>query len=93
MRAQEFLESACNCNCPKCGKRKSDQELAEKASTSLCHSTKTLGYSDHCSCVSQGLRPHSSKGKGHTDGHGNYTKGKKAKGTAYGGSVKDYSGK
>ena len=58
---------------------------------SVCRSPKRLGRSDHASCVSQGLRPHNSKGKGHTDGHGNYLKGKKAKSVRYGGSVKDYS--
>lgn len=92
MRALEFLES-CNCHCPKCGGKKKDVEVDEKASPALCRSTKRLGYSDHCSCVSQGLRPHSSKGKGHTDGNGHYVKGKKAKGVKYGGGVKDYSGK
>lgn len=94
MRASEFTESTCNCGCSKCqarAKARGDVELDEKASQALCRSTKRLGYSDHCSCVSQGLRPHSSKGKGHTDGQGHYTKGKKAKGVAYGGSVKDYS--
>jgi hypothetical protein len=70
-----------------------DEEYAldEKASASLCRSTKRLGRSDYSSCVSQGLRAHSSKGKGHTDGHGNYLKGKKAKSTKYGGDVPDYS--
>jgi hypothetical protein len=47
----------------------------------------------YSSCVSQGLRAHSSKGKGHTDGHGNYLKGKKAKSVQYGGAVKDYDSK
>lgn len=70
-----------------------DIELDEKASAKLCRSTKRLGRSDYSSCVSQGLRAHQSKGKGHTDGHGNYLKGKKAKSTQYGGDVKDYDGK
>lgn len=70
-----------------------DIELDEKASAKLCRSTKRLGRSDQSSCVSQGLRAHQSKGKGHTDGHGNYLKGKKAKSTQYGGDVKDYDGK
>ena len=70
-----------------------DCELDEKTSPKLCRSTKRLGRSDHSSCVSQGLRPHGSAGKGHTDGHGHYLKGKKAKGTKYGGDVPDYSGK
>lgn len=66
-------------------------ELDEKTDPKLCRSTKRLGRSDYSSCVSQGLRAHSSKGKGHTDGHGNYLKGKKAKSTQYGGDVPDYS--
>lgn len=70
-----------------------DFELDEKASVKLCRSTKKLGASDQSSCVSQGLRPHRSKGKGHTDGNGNYIKGKKAKSVQYGGDVKDYDGK
>jgi len=68
-------------------------DLNEKTSPDVCRSPKRLGRSDHSSCVSQGLRPHQSKGKGHTDGHGNYLKGKKAKSVKYGGSVKDYDGK
>jgi hypothetical protein len=68
-----------------------DVELDEKTSPKLCRSTKRLGRSDYSSCVSQGLRAHTSKGKGHTDGHGNYLKGKKAKSTQYGGDVPDYS--
>ena len=67
--------------------------ISEKTDPSVCRSPKRLGRSDHSSCVSQGLRPHNSKGKGHTDGHGNYLKGKKAKSVHYGGSVKDYDGK
>jgi hypothetical protein len=67
--------------------------LPEKASPKLCRSSKKLGSSDQSSCVSQGLRAHQSKGKGHTDGHGNYLKGKKAKSVQYGGPVKDYDGK
>jgi len=75
---------------------RSQEFITEKASVKLCRTTKTLGASDQASCVSQGLRAHHSKGKGHTDGHGNYVKGKK--GTAgtsvkYGGPVKDYDGK
>lgn len=95
MRATEFTESTCNCHCKKCGGQKAteDLDLDERASQSLCRSTKKLGVSDQCSCVSQGLRAHSSKGKGHTDGQGNYVKGKKAKSVRYGGGVKDYSGK
>jgi hypothetical protein len=70
-----------------------DAELDEKAGAALCRSKKKLGSSDHASCVSQGLRAHRSKGQGHTDGHGNYVKGKKAAGEKYGGPVKDYDGK
>lgn len=70
-----------------------DVELDEKTAAALCRSGKRLGRSDYSSCVSQGLRAHTSKGKGHTDGHGNYLKGKKAKSTQYGGDVKDYDGK
>jgi hypothetical protein len=67
-----------------------------KASAKLCRSHKSLGASDQASCVSQGFRAHQSKGKGHTDGHGNYVKGKKGmagKSVQYGGPVKDYDGK
>jgi hypothetical protein len=67
--------------------------LSEKTSPKVCRSPKRLGSSDHSSCVSQGLRPHQSKGKGHTDGHGNYLKGRKAKSVQYGGQVKDYDSK
>lgn len=69
------------------------QELLEKTDPSLCRSPKRLGRSDHSSCVSQGLRPHSSKGKGHTDGKGNYIKGRKIKGSKYGGPLPDQDGK
>jgi hypothetical protein len=98
MRANEFTESTCNCGCSKCLARakargEPDIELDEKATAKLCRSTKKLGNSDQCSCVSQGLRPHASKGKGHTDGHGKYVKGHKAKSVQYGGAVKDYDGK
>jgi hypothetical protein len=62
-----------------------------KASQSLCRSARKLGNSDQSSCVSQGLRAHSSKGKGHTDGKGNYLKGKRRKSVQYGGDVPDYS--
>jgi hypothetical protein len=71
--------------------RASEFTTEHKTDPSVCRSPKRLGRSDHSSCVSQGLRPHNSKGKGHTDGHGNYLKGKKAKSVRYGGSVKDYS--
>ena len=70
--------------------------ITEKASVKLCRSTKSLGVSDQSSCVSQGLRAHQSKGKGHTDGHGHYVKGKKGsagKSVKYGGPVKDYDSK
>lgn len=67
--------------------------ITEKAKPSLCRSSKKLGASDQASCVSQGLRAHTSKGKGHTDGHGHYVKGHRAKGSKYGGPVIDYSGK
>jgi hypothetical protein len=67
--------------------------ISEKTDPKICRSPKRLGRSDHSSCVSQGLRPHQSKGKGHTDGHGNYLKGHKAKSVHYGGAVKDYDGK
>jgi len=62
-----------------------------KASPTLCRSGKKLGNSDQSSCVAQGLRAHSSKGKGHTDGHGSYLKGKRRKSVHYGGDVPDYS--
>lgn len=65
--------------------------LQEKTNVKLCRSPKRLGRSDQSSCVAQGLRPHSSKGKGHTDGNGHYLKGRKAKSVHYGGDVKDYS--
>jgi len=68
-----------------------EQALQEKASAALCRSPKRLGRSDHSSCVAQGLRPHQSKGKGHTDGNGHYLKGHKSKSVHYGGPVKDYS--
>jgi hypothetical protein len=70
-----------------------DIAIDEKTIPKLCRSTKRLGRSDYSSCVAQGLRPHQSKGKGHTDGHGNYLKGKKSKTVRYGGPVNDYSGK
>jgi hypothetical protein len=62
-----------------------------KISAKLCRSGRRLGRSDYSSCVSRGLRAHTSKGRGHTDGHGNYLKGKKAKSVHYGGDVPDYS--
>jgi hypothetical protein len=67
--------------------------IPERTDPAVCRSPKRLGRSDHSSCVSQGLRPHQSKGKGHTDGNGNYLKGRKAKSVHYGGNVKDYDGK
>lgn len=67
--------------------------IQEKASPKLCRSPKRLGRSDYSSCVSQGLRPHQSKGKGHTDGKGNYIKGKKIKGAKYGGPLPDQDSK
>jgi hypothetical protein len=65
--------------------------ITEKTDAKLCRSGRRLGRSDYSSCVSQGLRAHTSKGKGHTDGKGHYLKGKKAKSTKYGGDVPDYS--
>ncbi len=67
--------------------------ITEKTSAALCRSPKRLGRSDHSSCVSQGLRPHNSKGKGHTDGKGNYIKGKKIKAAKYDGPLPDQDGK
>lgn len=75
MRAIEFIEP--------------DMDEA-KASPRLCRSNKPLGQSMQSSCVSQGLRPHKSKGKGHTDGKGHYVKGKRIKGKRYGGPLPDY---
>jgi hypothetical protein len=65
--------------------------ITEKTKPSLCRSGRRLGRSDYSSCVAQGLRAHTSKGKGHTDGKGNYLKGKKRKSVKYGGDVPDYS--
>lgn len=62
-----------------------------KASPKLCRSSRKLGASDEASCKAQGLRARTSKGKGHTDGKGNYLKGKKRKSVKYGGDVPDYS--
>lgn len=73
-------------------KRKQQEQekpVKEKTDPKLCRSKKRLGRSDHSSCVSQGLRPHQSKGKGHTC-NGVYVKGKKIKGTKYGGPCKTY---
>jgi hypothetical protein len=56
-----------------------------------CESPKRKSRSVYSSCVSQGYIAHQSKGKGHTDGQGNYLKGHKAKGKRYGGDVPDYS--
>jgi hypothetical protein len=67
--------------------------ITEKTDPKLCRSSKRLGRSDHSSCVSQGLRAHQSKGKGHTDGQGNYIKGKKIRGKAYGGPLPDQDSK
>jgi hypothetical protein len=68
-------------------------DLDEKTDPDLCRSSKRLGSSDHSSCVSQGLRAHQSKGKGHTDGQGNYIKGKKIRGSKYGGPLPDWDSK
>ncbi len=65
--------------------------IIEKTDPKLCHSGRKLGKSDQSSCVAQGLRAHTSKGKGHTDGKGHYLKGKKRKSAEYGGDVPDYS--
>jgi hypothetical protein len=65
--------------------------ISEKTDAALCRSGRRLGRSDYSSCVAQGLRAHTSKGKGHTDGKGHYLKGKKKKSTQYGGDVPDYS--
>jgi hypothetical protein len=70
-----------------------DQSVSEKTDADLCRSSKRLGSSDHSSCVSQGLRAHQSKGKGHTDGQGSYIKGKKIRGSKYGGPLPDQDGK
>jgi len=70
-----------------------DQSVSEKTDADLCRSSKRLGSSDHSSCVSQGLRAHQSKGKGHTDGQGNYIKGKKIRGSKYGGPLPDQDSK
>lgn len=58
-----------------------------------CDSPKRKSRSMYSSCVSQGFLAHQSKGQGHTDGNGNYVKGKKAKSVHYGGDVKDYDSK
>lgn len=71
----------------------SDNDLEEKTDPKLCRSPKRLGRSDYSSCVSQGLRAHQSKGRGHTDGKGNYIKGKKIKGSKYGGPLPDHDSK
>ena len=65
--------------------------ISEKCDPKVCRSPKRLGRSDHSSCVAQGLRPHQSKGKGHTDGRGHYLKGHKTKSVKYGGTTPDYS--
>ena len=61
-----------------------------KTPAKLCRSGRRLGRRDYSSCVSQGLKAHTSKGKGHTDGKGHYLKGKKAKSRKYGGDVPSY---
>jgi hypothetical protein len=70
-----------------------ESSIEEKTDPKLCRSSKRLGSSDHSSCVSQGLRAHQSKGKGHTDGQGNYIKGKKIRGSKYGGPLPDWDSK
>lgn len=70
--------------------RASEFIFEKPASPKLCRSTKKLGSSDQSSCVSQGLRAHTSKGKGHTDGKGHYIKGKFLKGKAHGGDLPSY---
>ena len=68
--------------------------ITEKTDPKLCRSGRRLGRSDYSSCVSQGLRAHTSKGPAnasHTDGAGRHLKGKKAKSVKYGGNVPDYS--
>ena len=65
-----------------------------KTPAALCRSGRRLGRSDYSSCVSQGLRAHTSKGpadKSHTDGKGHHLKGRKVKGRKYGGDAPDYS--
>lgn len=69
---------------------RAEEFIPEKASPTICRSRRKLGASMQSSCVSQGLRPHQSVGKGHTDGKGHYIKGKKIKGSQYGGPVKSY---
>lgn len=65
----------------------------KRADPKLCNSTRKLGNSAESSCKSQGLRPRTSKGKGHTmgDGTGRHIKGKKIKGRKYGGPLPDQS--
>lgn len=68
------------------------EPLAEwRPSKADCDSPKRKSRSVYSSCVSQGYIAHQSKGKGHTDGNGNYLKGHKTKGKKYGGEAPDYS--
>lgn len=68
--------------------------LEEKASRSLCSSTKSdaeLGASNLASCKSQGLRARDGK-KSHKVGNKRITVGgKKIKGQKYGGKLPDWS--
>ena len=70
-------------------------ELEEKASRTLCLSTKSnkdLGASNLASCKSQGLRAREG-GKTHKIGKKKVTMGgKKIKGKKYGGPIPDWSG-
>lgn len=56
----------------------------KKPSEHRCKSGKKMGNSDRASCVSQGFIAHDSD---HTDGKGNYLRGKKVKGGKYGGPL------
>jgi hypothetical protein len=79
MRINELFEDQCTC----------EVFIDERwVKAKRCLSPKKLGNSDRSQCVSRGLIPHYSKGKGHTDGKGNYVKGKKIKGVKYGGPLK-----
>jgi hypothetical protein len=64
-----------------------------KATAKDCNKPRRKSRAMYSSCVSQGFIAHQSKGKGHTDGNGNYLKGHKSKSVQYGGNVKDYDGK
>lgn len=61
-----------------------------KASPATCRSRRVLGTSMQASCVSQGLRVHTSKGKGKPDNKGKSSKGRYVKGKKYGGPMPDY---